>query len=118
MSSVEAPPFFSTVSSADLRPSCRTRLVCSLKPSRTEATSRIVMTLSPTTRIGRSPISSIFWGLLFSPMMYSRLPICVEPVGRLTFWRISASLMSFTVTPRACIFSGSASIMIRRGRPP
>jgi hypothetical protein len=40
MSSVAAPPFFSTDSSTPRRPSCRTMLVCGEKPSRTTATSR------------------------------------------------------------------------------
>ena len=40
MSSVEAPPFFSTESSTPRAPSWRTMLVCGAKPSRTWATSR------------------------------------------------------------------------------
>ena len=40
MSSVEAPPFFSTDSSTPRAPSWRTMLVCGEKPSRTCATSR------------------------------------------------------------------------------
>ncbi len=35
MSSVDAPPFFSTESSTPRAPSCRTTLVCGEKPSRT-----------------------------------------------------------------------------------
>ena len=40
MSSVDAPPFFSTDSSTPRAPSLRTMLVCGEKPSRTLATSR------------------------------------------------------------------------------
>ena len=41
MSSVDAPPFFSTESSTPREPSWRTMLVCGEKPSRTLATSRM-----------------------------------------------------------------------------
>ena len=40
MSTVDAPPFFSTDSSTPRLPSWRTTLVCGEKPSRTAATSR------------------------------------------------------------------------------
>ncbi len=61
---------------------------------------------------------SILSGLLLIDRTYSRLPICVEPVGRLTFCRSSASFTSFAVSPFACMRAGSRSIITRRGRPP
>jgi hypothetical protein len=54
MASVEVAPFLSTVSSTDRRPSTCTTFCCGALPSRTKATSRMVMVAPLTTLTGRS----------------------------------------------------------------
>ena len=110
MASVEALPFFSTDISTDRDPSTWTMLVWGALPSRTLATSRMVIVLPLTTLIGRLPRSAIAEAELFRSSEYSRLPIFWVPIGTIVFCAASALATSRPDRPRACIACGSRSI--------
>ena len=102
MSSVDAPPPFRIVSSAPRRPSWRTTLVCTAKPSCTWATSRMYTVAPPRAeRIGMSLIAWIASGLEFRWTVYSRIPILAVPAGRIRFCALMAPATSVGESPWA-----------------
>ena len=117
-SRVDASPFLSTVSSTERRPSRRTTLVWTAKPSWTWATSRTKTMLPPTRRMGMLLRASTASGLLLRLTVYSRGPILAVPVGRVRFWALTAALTSWAESPLASRAGGSRSTMIWRGAPP
>ncbi len=98
---VDAPPLLRMGSSAEWRPSRRTRFVCGLNPSWTNATSA-TYTMTPFAyRMGIRFRSSRSSGLLLIAMSYSRVPIFAVPAGRMTFWVRIALATSWGDSPRA-----------------
>ena len=118
MSSVLAPPFFSTDSSTPRSPFWRTTLVCGEKPSRTWATSRSSVVAPPWVRIGRSESPAMASGEPFMRTVYSVAPNLAVPAGRIRFCRLTALTTSAGDSPRACSAAVSMSTEISRCLPP
>ena len=117
-SSVEAPPFFSAVSSKPRWPSCRTILICGENPSRTCATSRKKVVAPPTVRTGILLSSAMLGGDEFSDTLNSVSPIFVVPAGSVRFCVVMALMMSEEVIPLASKACGSISTDTARTLPP
>ncbi len=118
MSSVEAPPFFSTDSSTPRWPSWRTMLVCGAKPSRTKPTSPMVVVAPLTVRIGRSLSAAMVSVEPLRRNVYSVAPNLAVPDGRIRFCTFSAATTSAGDRPRACIALVSRSIETSLDLPP
>ena len=118
MSSVEALPFFSTDINVPRTPSCRTMLVCGVKPSRICATSRMVSVEPWMVRTGRLFSSEIVVGVPFISTAYSMGPSLAVPDGVIRFCALTALTMSLGVSPNCCSFAGSRSTITWRCLPP
>jgi hypothetical protein len=79
---VEAAPFLNTVNSVLPTPFKLTMFSCGMYPSRTCATSFILMTVPPTNLIGRSFNRSIRGGLTLRSIGTSFPPIFATPLGK------------------------------------
>jgi hypothetical protein len=97
--SVEVAPFLSTVSKTERRALTWTTLVCGGAPSRTWATSRMVMVAPLTTLTGKSLSASIEVGALFSRTLYCVGPILTKPAGLIWFCAAIASETSCADSP-------------------
>ena len=118
MSTVEAPPSFSSDTCTALAPLRRTRLVCTAGPSRTLATSARRTTRPSTWRIGSSAKSATAFGLALSATLYSVRPSRSVPEGSVRFCADTAALTSAAVRPKVCSAFGSSSTITCREAPP
>ena len=105
-------PFLRTVSRAPRRPSWRTMLVWTAKPSSTWATSLMKTTEPLEARTGRSFRAATSPGEEFSLTTYSRSPRRAVPAGRMRFCCEMACETSVAERCLAYIRLGSVSTMI------